>query len=491
MSLSIGFDIARSSLSTNAERASIASRNIAAANDPSASRKRADLVGLDGGGATLSTVERAVDTALTHRVRTSVTQLAEHRAVLDGLSTLNQINGEPGDGISSAELIARLRNDLATFASVPQDRGAAMAALSTAGELANTLNAATRTVERVRSTADAGIANGVRDLNRLLGEFEHVNHEIVSGKIVDHDVSDAQDRRDGIISEISNLVGVRTIMRDYDDAVIITDGGLTLFETSARSISFQPSGTLTAGNQGEPVIVDGVRLTKQGAWGVSESGSLVGMLSVRDELAPAVQSQLDEMARGLIASFAESDQTGGGAPDQPGLFTYSGATAVPPDGAIIQGLAGAITIHANVDPDVGGNIWLLRDGGIADAGGATYLQNTLGAASFSDRLDHLSQALSETRSFDATAGLQTSVGTISFAEQSVAWMSEQRSQANLQTENASAISINAQAALSRATGINLDEEMLLMLEVERSYQATTRLISTIDQMYNELFSAVR
>ena len=42
-----------------------------------------------------------------------------------------------------------------------------------------------------------------------------------------------------------------------------------------------------------------------------------------------IQAQLDETARGLIASFAESDQSGGGGAARTGLFTYSGAPAVP------------------------------------------------------------------------------------------------------------------------------------------------------------------
>ena len=50
MGLSLAFDIARSSLSTNAERASVTTRNIEAANDPSASRKSAELLRTNGGG---------------------------------------------------------------------------------------------------------------------------------------------------------------------------------------------------------------------------------------------------------------------------------------------------------------------------------------------------------------------------------------------------------------------------------------------------------
>ena len=47
----------------------------------------------------------------------------------------------------------------------------------------------------------------------------------------------------------------------------------------------------------------------------------------------------------------------------------------------------------------------------------------------------------------------------------------------------------ASEALSNATGVNLDEEMTLLLEIERSYQASTKLIATIDNMFEALLSA--
>ncbi len=46
-------------------------------------------------------------------------------------------------------------------------------------------------------------------------------------------------------------------------------------------------------------------------------------------------------------------------------------------------------------------------------------------------------------------------------------------------------------ALSNATGVNLDHEMTLLLDLERSYMATSRLISVIDEMFRALLAATR
>ena len=43
-------------------------------------------------------------------------------------------------------------------------------------------------------------------------------------------------------------------------------------------------------------------------------------------------------------------------------------------------------------------------------------------------------------------------------------------------------------ALSNETGVNIDEEMTSLLELERAYQASSRLITTIDNMLKTLLA---
>ena len=47
------------------------------------------------------------------------------------------------------------------------------------------------------------------------------------------------------------------------------------------------------------------------------------------------------------------------------------------------------------------------------------------------------------------------------------------------------------AALSNVTGVDINEEMTLMMELERSFNASSTLISTIDRMLEALLQAVR
>ena len=46
------------------------------------------------------------------------------------------------------------------------------------------------------------------------------------------------------------------------------------------------------------------------------------------------------------------------------------------------------------------------------------------------------------------------------------------------------------AVNTNVNGVNMDDEMSLMLQVERTFGASSKLISTIDSMVNSLLAAV-
>ncbi len=157
---------------------------------------------------------------------------------------------------------------------------------------------------------------------------------------------------------------------------LFTDSGVTLFDRIQRSVTFERSLSLTPGIPGKAIYIDNVPITGSSATMPISTGRIAGLMQVRDDISIAYERQLDEVARTAITLFAEEDQTGGGAATVPGLFTYAGAPAIPAAGTVSDGLALAIRVSANVDPDQGGNATLLRDGGISDPLSPTYKYNT-------------------------------------------------------------------------------------------------------------------
>jgi flagellar hook-associated protein 1 FlgK len=363
--------------------------------------------------------------------------------------------------------------------------------ITAASNLASSLNSASQTVQQVRSQADSDMSTAVKTINSLLAQFGQANATIVTGLQSGTDVTDAEDARDNVLSQLSQQIGVSTVANSNGSMSIYTDSGVTLFQDSARTVSFTPTATLTAGTTGNPVMVDGVPITGAAAPMAIQSGALAGLATLRDTVAPQYQSQLDQIAGGLVNAFGESDQSATPTlPSLPGLFTYPGATGLPNTGAM-TGLASSIEVNANVDPGQGGNVNLLRDGGISDPGNAAYAYNTTGAASFTGRIQQMVSAITATRPFDTGAGLGSSDSLSDYANGSVSWVQAQNQHASDQADYQNSLATQASSALSNATGVNTDNEMTNMLNLENSYATTAKLLTTVNNMFNALLGAVQ
>lgn len=483
MSLLTSLGFARASLINSGELSSLVSRNIANAGVEGASRKISATASRADGGVVVGAVQRVADASLSQHVLLATSQLATQSIVAKSLDTLNLSVGDPAAKSSPAALIGGLLSSLQQFSVAPSDVTLAQSAVMTARQLSAALNIGAQTAQSVRQVADAAIARNVTDLNDLLSQFGEINKIVIGGTFSSRDVTDQLDKRDNLMKSISKIIGITAMPRVNNDVALYTDSGVALFETSPREVSFAPTSVFGPATSGNAVFVDNVQVTGAGAPMAVQAGEIAGAAQIRDGAALDYQSQLDETARGLITAFAETSTAP--AAIAPGLFTYPGAPAMPPVGQ--TGLAGAIRVAASVDPTKGGSALLLRDGGVA---GPTFAVNTIGAASFSDRIQQLIGSLTVAQAFSSSAGLPSTATLADFSAASVAWLGAARKEASDGADYKGAVLQTSMNALANETGVNLDDQMMRLLDVERSFQASSKLITTVDNMYNALFAAI-
>ncbi len=145
---------------------------------------------------------------------------------------------------------------------------------------------------------------------------------------------------------------------------------------------------------------------------------------------------------------------------------------------------------ATVDPAQGGDPARLRDGGISNPGNPAYVYNATGATGYSDRLNQLLDALDEQQSLRSGGGSRARARRSSDFASSLGRLAAGGAQIRERRRGLQErLAQRSSEALSSATGVNLDEEMTLLLELERSYQASSKLITTIDNMFGALLSA--
>lgn len=482
MGLSSSLITTQSALTTLSAETAVVSRNISGVNTSGFSRKVANIATTVGGGVQLTSITNTQNSALFESMLSATASSSAQSALSAGLTTLQNTIGSTSSATSPASQISALTNALQQYEASPNDSSLASSVITAASSLATTLNNATNMVQQLREQTDQKMSASVTTINTLLTQFQTVNSQIIQGTAANSDTTDLIDLRNSILSQLSQQVGISTVSGANGDMSIYTDSGVTLFQGGQpSSVTFQPTSAYGASTTGNAVYIDGIPVTGSSATMPIQSGALAGLANLRDNVTVTYQAQLDQTAQGLINAYAETDPSGSGTV-LAGLFTNAGSTTLPTMGSD-TGLAGTISLNAAVDPTQGGTPSLLRDG-------INFTFNTTGAASYSTQLQQLLTNVSASQTFDPAAQLSTSTSVTSYANASAAWLEAQRQNASTESTYQSTLLSNSTTALSNATGVNLNDEMSKMLDLENSYSATAKLLTTVNTMFSDLTAAI-
>jgi flagellar hook-associated protein 1 len=486
--LSSALSNALSGLLVSASQSALVSRNVTRANDQGYSRRDVGITVNGDGTARLGNYVRSADKALQDRVLMSSSRAGGAEIKSNALDMLSSTIGDPQDNTSVAAGLSQLQQSLRDFQNNPSSQIFASAATGAARALASRLNTAAAEVASVRTEAQAGAKASVEKVNKLLADLQPVDQALRTAAAGSEARLDSLDKRDQILRDISEEIGLRVVNKADGGTALYTDSGVTLFDVVPRSLEFKSSAPLSPGTAGPVLFIDGVPVSGSNALLNIQNGKLAAQLNVRDDMSLTYEAQLDETARSLIDIFAERDQSS--TPNlQPatGLFNYSGSPALPAAATLVPGLAGDIRINANFDERAGGNAMLVRDGG---SNGAAYVYNSTGVSGFQQRLNDLASAFDRPFSFDPGAKLGAQGSIKSFAEASASSVGAQRTSARANQDETSAVNQRWSEALLGKTGVNLDAEMASLLSLEKSYQASAKVMTTVDQMFAVLVGIV-
>lgn len=474
MSLTSAMNTAQAIFNNTGKQTQTVSKNMANAQNPDYVR-RSSVTTTSLYGAQIMSTTRAQNDMLLRQILSSTSQNSAQQALLKGLSDIKSVLGGNDNESAPSAYLGKFQTALHDYANKPNDQILGAAAINAAKDVANSLNTVSKAVQAVRTDADSQIATQVDKLNGLLAQFQVANEAVTRATALGDDPSDGLDVREGLLKQISEIVGVSTMAVENNGQALYTTSGIALFDKTPRKVEFTPRPAYDANTAGNAIKIDGVTLTAGGGSSTSAMGSLQALLQVRDEIAPTFQKQLDEIARALTTSFAEVDGYGA---TVAGLFTWSGVSA-----------AASIRVAQNAIDDPK----RLRDGTVNGGDGIDPLtgsvsQNSAGNADYSTLLDKYETGLDANRSFDPAAGLDSNTSIMKFATRSVSWLETYRSGANAAAESKSALLSRTTEAYSSVTSVSLDEEMSLMLDIEQSYKASAKLVNAVDEMLKALLS---
>jgi flagellar hook-associated protein 1 FlgK len=496
MSLTAALNTAGSIFSNTGLQSSAVATNIANASNPDYARRSGTLT-IDSSGAQKLVIDRAYDNGLIKQTMQATADDAAQSTLEQKLESIRSLLGGNDYETAPSTYIATLRDNLQAYATKPNESTLASTVVSSAQDVANSLNSISSGIQSMRGDIDTEIGTQVDQLNGLLKQFDDVNATIKVGTATGKDINNELDMRDRYVKQISQIVGIRAVTRGDNDMMLYTSDGAMLDDGGARKILFTPTAAFDANTTGNPVIIDGVPVTAGQNGNTTGEGSLQALLQMRDSVIPTYQSQLDETARGLISMFAQTDQTSSGVSPIPGLFTYSGYAAgdtLPPDGTVVPGLSAQIKVNDSLVKSKGGEPTALRDGGYdvdgLGVGSSDYNGNQNNDAGYSGMLDGYVQKFEQDQNFDEASLLDASATIGDYATGSVGWLEQMISESSAAKDNKSAQLTRVTEALSNTTGVSLDEEMSKMLDLEQSYKASSKLVTAIDQMMQSLLDSI-
>jgi flagellar hook-associated protein 1 FlgK len=380
------------------------------------------------GGVEVTGTQRVDDALLDARVRTEHGKGQFATTSADQLSGLEQLFPVASDDSLSSQLTA-FWSDWSTVANNPGNSGARPVLLQDAGTVVGTLHNLSAGLDDLTQSATSYLGQDVDAANSAATQLASVNRLISVASTTGGDVNALFDQRDQLLDQLSKLTG---------SAATINANGTADVTVAGQALV---TGTTTA-----TMTVDSAAQVSVGGTAVTLSaGSAAARVSMLQTTLPKYRSQLDGVADALSTAVNSIQTSGFDLNGNPGAAMFSGSGA----GGITVALTDPARIAASAT--AGGNL----DGSNAQ------LAARLGTAPSS--------------ADSAYSSLVGALGAESQAAQSA-------------SSTQQALVDNVDAMHASVSGVNYDEEVSNMLTYQRAFQASSRALTTMDDMLDTLIN---
>ncbi|QYI99300.1 flagellar hook-associated protein FlgK [Thalassovita mediterranea] len=472
MSLSNAINTARTGLQVTGLRADMVATNVSNATTPGYIRRSVlvseQITSTNPSGVRVDGVGRATNDPLTAQRMASGSDLAQASVMASTWASLSARLGDSVDGTGLFSKMSGFESALANAAATPESQANLNAIVDSVRALASEFNSLSDFVSSERIDADREIANGVETVNDALRQIQAINSQLSGTDRSSAKAAALMDERQRYVDTISEFVPVQTVQRPAGAIDIMTKEGVFLLAGSAREIEFSPAAAVGPGDGIDTGALSGIKVGNvditpgAASYGAISSGLFGALFTLRDTDLPAFQDQLDTVASDVLARLDNADLAGGA----------NTSLLIDPDPGAGVGVAARISINPLIDPLQGGQLSLLRDGLDAvapgDAGNGRLFNAMLDAMSSNRSLSSGGFQGSYTAT-GLVAGFASRTGQMRVSSEAV------------QASTAAQHSIMVEAE-QKQTGVDVDAQMQLLLEIEQAYAANARVIEVANQM---------
>ncbi len=282
--------------------------NVANANTPGYSRQSVLLRAgpsmrlgnnLVGNGVRAMDIVSVRDLLVDRRILTQRSAIARLDALSSGLSDVESLLGEPGEG-SLSSMISGFFSGVSRLSANPGDTVLRRDALVAGSDMAERFRSLYAGLETLRGDAAARVDAQVERVNQLTDSIATMNRAIGATEIDGSTANDLRDERDELLRDLADVVDVAVVERE-DGTVAVTTRGQVLV-----------SGTRNFEMEGETSIAQGVTLRIHGSTQELEphGGSLGGLYAQVRSVLPERLQKLDDLARSFVHEINKAHSTG-------------------------------------------------------------------------------------------------------------------------------------------------------------------------------------
>ncbi len=446
---------------------------------------------------------RSVDQALQGENLQQNATVAGLQTTQTALQSIDSLSGTPGQGSDLGSLLGAMQDQFSTLLNDPSNPTQQSAVVASATTLARGINALSSGYTTQRQTAENNIVAEVGAVNSALGTIGALSTQIVALRANGQSPADLENQRDAAVQSLSQLLSVNVLGQPDGNMVVTTASGMTLptdassGPLSVTAANVEPGSYYPGGGIGG-IMLGGVDVTQQ-----LTGGQLGANITLRDTTLPTYQAELDEFSQNLASRFAAQGLTlftdpngnvpaGGGNPVQSGYVGFAAEIQVNPavqaDPSLVRdgtnSIAGSPTGASAFTPNPPGG----------PAGFTTLITRVLNNALGADAQSGVPQPVSNTTGLGATGTLTApfaapaTPGDFATALTGAEASDSATTTSQLSTEQAVQTALAGQ--LSSQSGVNIDQQMSLMIQLQNAYGANAKVISAVQNMFDELLAAV-
>lgn len=425
------------------------SHNISNTGTEGYTRQRVDMVsrlprltdaGYVGSGVEVTDIRRARDEFLDARVRTGQTVLGAMVANSGLMKRAESVLGEPDNGITvDLDAVFAAFEELALN---PDDQPSRITAIAALDSLAARVRRVANGFEALEQDTSANLGFALTEVNDLISQVADLNGAILEASASGATPNDLLDQRDLVLDTLAEKVGAN-ITHLSDGSVRVSLGGLSLVDgVNASALSLDTT-TFDITHPSGRVVPPGGEIGGTQAFLQTDLPTAVGELN--DFVADLANAFNTQHAAGFY-----DDTTNGAA-----LFTFTAGQE-----------AETLTL-AMTDPD---------QLAASDTGGTPFPSfNGVNAQAMADLRTSMS-------ALGGTATLSAALRTF------VTNLGARTAAADRAATAQGELVGSAELAREAQHGVSLDEEMVLLVQFQRSYQAAARVITTADQALDTLIN---